>query len=218
VYERNQTTYELAEFAEESINAFIMALSVLNSIYLSTKSEGIANVNVVIFSVLGACAAWGLIDGVVQYVGIEVRRSRFRRLSKSLRSSMSLRQFTEHLQRNIDEDIVHNWGQDAVALLFENKADIAPLPAPSARRRDLTAFVSVVFVYLAVALLTIIPFLLLKSLYAAVVASNTVSTGTLFAIGYVWGRSTEHNRPWLLGLITALMAFVLLVVCLSLGG
>jgi VIT1/CCC1 family predicted Fe2+/Mn2+ transporter len=213
-----RATYELAEFAEESIGAFIMALSVLNSIYLSTRSEGITNVNVVIYSVLGACAAWGLIDGVVQYVGIEVRRSRFRRLSKALRTSMTLRQFTDHLQRNIDEDIIHNWGQDAVSLLFENKGDIQGPSLPSGRFRDLIAFLCVVFVYLASASVTILPLLLISRLHAAVVVSNFVSTVCLFAIGFVWGRSTDHDRPWLLGVITALTAFVLLVACVWLGG
>lgn len=216
MYQR--ATYELAEFAEEAIGAFIMALSVLNSIYLSTRSEGIANVNVVVFSVLGACAAWGLIDGVVQYVGIEVRRSRFRRLSKALRSSMSLRQFTDHLQRNIDEDIIHNWGQDAVAALFDNKGDIQAPPAPLGRSRDAIAFLSVLLIYLAAALVTIIPFLVISRLHVAVVLSNSVSTLCLFAVGYVWGKSTDHQRPWLLGVITALTAFVLLVTCVALGG
>jgi len=216
MYQR--ATYELAEFAEEAIGAFIMALSVLNSIYLSTRSEGITNGNVVVLSVLGACAAWGLIDGVVQYVGIEVRRSRFRRLSKSLRSSMSLKQFTDHLQRNIDEDIIHNWGQDAVSLLFENKGDIHEPSLPPGRIRDLIAFFSVLFVYLAIASLTVVPLLLIHKLHDAVVVSNSISTLGLFAIGFVWGKSTDHDRPWLLGLITAFTAFVLLVTCVSLGG
>ncbi|RYZ98630.1 MAG: hypothetical protein EOP11_20395 [Proteobacteria bacterium] len=216
MYQRS--TYELAEFAEEAIAAFIMALSVLNSIYLSTRSEGITNVNVVIFSVLGACAAWGLIDGVVQYVGIEVRRSRFRRLSKSLRSSMSLRQFTDHLQRNIDEDIIHNWGQDAVSALFEDKDEIREVPKPSARLRDAAAFLSVLFVYSLAALITILPLLLLSKLHSAVVVSNSISTLALFAIGYLWGSSTDHDRPWFLGVITAFTAFVLLVTCVALGG
>ncbi len=216
MYQRK--TFELAEFAEEAIAAFIMALSVLNSIYLSTRSEGITNVNVIVFSVLGACAAWGLIDGVVQYVGIEVRRSRFRRLSKSLKSSMSLQQFTDHLQHNIDEDIIHNWGQDAVAALFENKDDVQPRSARSSRLNDGIAFLSVLFVYLVASLVTVIPLFLVGSLYRAVVISNCLSTLFLFAIGYVWGQSTEHARPWLLGLITAFTAFALLLTCLALGG
>ena len=216
MYQRS--TYELAEFAEEAIGAFIMALSVLNSIYLSSRSEGVANVNVVVFSVLGACAAWGLIDGVVQYVGIEVRRSRFRRLSKALRSSMSLRQFTDHLQRNIDEDIIHHWGQDAVSALFDNKNDIQGSPDALNRGRDAAAFLSVIMIYLAAALVTIIPFLLIAQIHAAVVVSNSVSTLCLFAIGFVWGKATDHQRPWLLRGITALTAFVLLVTCVALGG
>ncbi|RZA09354.1 MAG: hypothetical protein EOP11_01945, partial [Proteobacteria bacterium] len=193
-----RSTYELAEYAEEAIAAFIMALSVLNSIYLSTRSEGITNANVVIFSVFGACAAWGLIDGVVQYVGIEVRRSRFRRLSKSLRGSMSLQQFTDHLQRNIDEDIIHNWGQDAVELLFENREEVAPGPVASARKRDFLAFFSVLFVYFFAATVTILPIVALSRLHDAVLVSNSVSTLFLFAIGYLWAHSTEHGRPWVL--------------------
>lgn len=216
MYQRG--TYEIAEFAEEAIGAFIMALSVLNSIYFSTRSEGITNVNVVALSVAGACAAWGLIDGVVQYVGIEVRRSRFRRLSKSLKSSMSLKQFTEHLQRNIDEDIIHNWGQDAVALLFGNKEAIESPPVASGRRRDLLALLTVIGVYLATAGVAIIPLYLIDTLHDAVVLANFVATLFLFAIGFVWGKSTEHGRPWLLGIITALLAFLLLVACLALGG
>lgn len=214
----NRSTYELAEFAEESISAFIMALSVLNSIYLSSSQEGIANVNVMVYSVFGACMAWGLIDGVVQYVGIEVRRARFRRLSKSLRGSMSLSQFTEHLQHNIDENIIHHWGQDAVAQLFEKKNQIESSGKTAARAKDFFAFACVILVYLLAATIVAAPLLLMNDLYSSVIASNIISTVSLFLIGYGWGKSIEHQKPMVLGLITALIGFLLLIACVALGG
>ncbi|MBY0316740.1 MAG: hypothetical protein K2Q26_14560 [Bdellovibrionales bacterium] len=214
----HRTHYEFAEFAEEAICAVIMALSVLNSIYLSSSKEGIVNINVMIFSVFGANFAWGMIDGVVQYVGIEVRRARFKRLSRSLRASMKLDQFISHLQHNIDEDILHTWGEDAVALLFTKKERLADPEKIILSSKDLLAFVGVMAVYLFAAIAVTAPLLIIHPSYNAVVTSNILATIALFAIGYGWGCSTEQNHPFYFGLIIAFVGFVLLGLCVSLGG
>lgn len=216
MYQRS--TYELAEFAEESISAVIMALSVLNSIYLSSSSEGMINANVMIFSVFGANVAWGLIDGVVQYVGIEVRRARFKRLSRSLRSSMNLDQFIAHLQHNIDDDIVHNWGEDAIALLFTKKEHLASPAKSISPWKDFFAFFGVMSVYLIAAIAVVAPLVIIQPIYNAVIISNILATTALFAIGYGWGRSIEQEHPIYLGLVTAFVGFVLLGLCVMLGG
>ncbi len=213
----SRTNYELAEFAEEAISAFIMALSVLNSIYLSSVSEGMANFNVAVLSVFGANLAWGIIDGVVQYVGIQVRRARFKRLSRSLRASMSLEQFISHLQINIDEDIVHSWGADAVQMLFAKK-DALPTQKISATYQDVFAFFGVLLVYALAAAFVTAPLFIIPNLYHALIVANALSTLGLFAIGYGWGKSIEQVSPMKLGFLTAFVGFMLLAVCILLGG
>ena len=216
MYQR--THYEFAEFAEEAICAVIMALSVLNSIYLSSSSEGMVNVKVMIVSVFGANLAWGLIDGVVQYVGIEVRRARFKRLSRSLRSSMNLNQFISHLQQNINEDIVHTWGEDAVALLFTQREQLAEPKTSLTPWKDVFAFFGVMAVYLIAATAVITPLFLIQPNYHAVITANILATTALFAIGYGWGKSIEQKHPIYLGLVIALVGFLLLGLCVLLGG
>lgn len=162
--------------------------------------------------------AWGLIDGVVQYVGIEVRRARFVRLSKSLKSSMSLAQFTAHLQHNIDEDIVHNWGEDAVAQLFAKKDELTSPTRSKSKTKDVLAFFGVMGVYLLAAGLSIAPLFVIADLYTAIVISNSISTVALFLIGYGWAKSIEQKRPMIMGLVTAFLGMVLLAICIALGG
>ena len=130
---------------------------------------------------------------------------------------MSLNQFISHLQHNIDEDIIHSWGADAVSLLFEKKEAIAEPAHTSTMRMDLFAFIGVFFVYLFTAVLIVAPLLFTKNLYSGVIVANIISTVALFVIGYSWGRSTETN-PLVLGTITALMGLALLSLCIYIGG
>ena len=63
----------------------------------------------------------------------------------------------------------------------------------------------------------VIPFMVMKDAMAALRVSNSVSLVMLYLAGFALGQYARY-RPWLLGLLMAIIGSVLVVITIALGG
>lgn len=172
------------------------------------------------FAILGAVAAWGIIDGVL-YVLSEVfaRNERYRllRYVQTGGEETAVAAIADELDF-ILEPITTEDQRDALYHDIRRHLRQAEPQAIGLQREDVVGAVAVVVLSVVAVLPSLLPLLLLPDNTAlAIRVSSVISILVVFAAGFSWGIHTDNN-PWKIGLILSFMCLSMVLVAVLLGG
>jgi hypothetical protein len=172
------------------------------------------------FAILGAVAAWGIIDGVL-YVLSEVfaRNERYRllRYVQTGGEETAVTAIADELDF-ILEPITTEDQRDALYHDIRRHLRQAEPQAIGLQREDVVGAVAVAVISVVAVLPSLLPLLLLPAnTLLAIRVSSVISIGVVFAAGFSWGIHT-HNNPWKIGLILSFICLSMVLVAVLLGG
>jgi VIT1/CCC1 family predicted Fe2+/Mn2+ transporter len=200
---------------------FTLAYDVL--IYLGVISSSFARGygRELFFTILGAVAAWGIIDGVLYVLGESLARTERYRLLKHIQTSDSEEEATAAIAEQLDfilEPITGSEQRDALYRDVLSHLSQAEPQKIGVRRDDVIGAVATAVLYVVAVLPSLLPLLLLPGNTAmAIRISNVVSLVVIFAVGYSWGIHTDTN-PWKMGVLLSSVCLAMVLVAAVLGG
>jgi hypothetical protein len=223
----------LGEFLDPIDAVFTIFFSILFAL-LFTLSYGILIYHGVISSsfaygygqelfvtILGAVAAWGIIDGVLYVLGEVLARSERYRLLQYVQTSDGEEEAAAAIAYELDfilEPITSD--EQRHALYHDIRAHLsqAEPQAVGIQHEDVVGGVATVLLSVVAVLPSLLPLLLLPDNTAlAIRISNVVSFIVIFAAGYSWGLHTDTN-PWKIGMLLSSVCLDLVLVAMALGG
>lgn len=171
-------------------------------------------------AILGAVAAWGMIDATL-YALTEVfaRRERYR-LLRYVQASDDDESAVAAIADELDfilQPITTEEQRDALYHDVLAHLSQAEPQAVGVQREDLVGAAAIVVVSVVAVLPSLLPLLLLSDTALAIRVSNLVSFVVIFATGYTWGVHTDAN-PWKTGLLLASVCLAMVLVAMLLGG
>lgn len=195
--------------------SFLIYHGVISSSFASGYGEEL------FLTILGAVAAWGIIDGVLYVLGSVLARSERYRLLQYVQSSKSEEEAATAISYELDFILEPITSSDQRQALYHDISAYLRQAEPQKvgmRREDVIGAVATVLLSVAAVLPSLLPLLLLPNNTAlAIRISNVISFLVVFATGYVWGQHTDRN-PWKLGLLLSSICAAMVVVAVALGG
>lgn len=173
------------------------------------------------FTILGAVAAWGFIDGVLYVLGGVLARSERYRLLQYVQTSNSEEEAATAIAYELDFILEPITSDEQRYALYHDLRIYLSQAEPRAvglQREDVVGGVATVLLSVVVVLPSLLPLLLLPENTAlAIRISNVVSFIVVFAAGYSWGLHTATN-PWKIGLLLTSVCLAMVLVAMLLGG
>lgn len=196
--------------ASEVAFAVLMVIIINGYVALSDLNTGfmyIVTVN------LGACLAWGTIDGLIYAISSSMKRNNLRSTLLRLKSSLKSDDILQGIKGSLDETFLAGFdGKGKEAIAREIAAHIPNISLQKSRvltREEVMGWLSIIGIYLLVGTLLALPFLILPDKVLAWLISNAAGVAWLFGYGMQLGRSAGKNR-WLLGSVMALVSILFL--------
>ena len=171
-------------------------------------------------AILGAIAAWGVIDGVLYALGeVFARRERYR-LLQYVQTSDSEEEAATAISYELDfilEPITSDEQRQALYRGMLTSLRQAEPQAIRLQRDDVVGAVATVLLSIVAVLPSLLPLLLLDNITLAIHVSNVVSLLVIFATGYSWGTHTGTS-PWKTGLLLASVCLAMVLIAALLEG
>ena len=171
-------------------------------------------------AILGAIAAWGIIDGILYALGVHFARRERYRLLQYVQTSGSEEEAATAISDELDfilEPITTDEQRQALYLGMLTTLRQAKPQAIRLQRDDLVGAVSTAVLSILAVLPSLLPLLLLDNITLAIHVSNAVSLLVIFATGYSWGTHTGTS-PWKTGLLLASVCLAMVLIAAVLGG
>lgn len=173
------------------------------------------------FTIVGAVAAWGIIDGVLYVLGEGLARRERYRLLQYVQTSDSEQEATTAIAYELDfilEPITSEAQRQALYQDIRAYLIQAEPQTIGVQREDMVGGVATVLLSVAAVLPSLLPLLLLPdNTMLAIRISNVVSFIVIFTTGYNWGLHTNTN-PWKMGLLLVSVCLAMVLVAILLGG
>lgn len=172
-------------------------------------------------AILGAVAAWGIIDGVLYVLAAVLSRSERYRLLQYIQTSESEEEAATAIAYELDfildpiasDEQRRSLYHDMVAHLSQAEPQEIGL-----QREDVMGALAATLLSVVAVLPSLLPLLLLPdNVSLAIRISNVVSFFVIFVTGYSWGIHTDTN-PWKTGMLLASICLALVLVAILLGG
>lgn len=188
---------------------------VISSSFASGYAQGL------FFTILGAVAAWGIIDGVLYVLGGVLARKERYRLLHYVQTSKSEEEAATAIAYELDfilEPITSD--EQRHALYHDIRAHLSRSEpqAVGLKREDVVGGIATLLLSVVAVLPSLLPLLLLPdNTSLAIRISSVVSLIVIFAAGYSWGRHADMN-PWKTGFMFSSVCLAMVLVAMSLGG
>lgn len=198
----------------EILFGLLMAVTIVGS--LSIATAGRDEVRTVLVGALGCNLAWGLVDAVMFIVRRLTEKNRNFTLAMQLKS-VDAATAQGIIARTLPPGVASLLGPAEIEAMHARLLAL-PLSRP---RLDMEDFLSAVGVFLLVVVATfpvVLPFLLVSELPKAMDLSRYITLAMLFAAGHGLGRYAGHARPFMTGVLMALLGAALIVAIMALGG
>ncbi len=171
-------------------------------------------------AILGAVAAWGIIDGVLYALGeVLARRERYR-LLHYVQTSETEEEAATAVAWELDFILEPITSDEQRRALYHDMLTYLRQAEPQAtglRRDDVVGAVATTLLAVLAVLPSLLPLLLLDNLTLAIHVSNVVSIVVVFATGYSWGNHTGTS-PWKMGMLLASVCLAMVLIATLLGG
>lgn len=192
--------------------AVIMVIIINGYVALSDLNSGFTYIVAVN---LGACLAWGIIDGLIYAISSSIERNNVHNKLLTLKTALKGDRAVEAVKASLGDTFLESFddaGKEAIA-----KEIIVHVPKASLgenkllTKDEVLGWLSIIGIYVAVGVLLALPFFIFQQKVLAWVVSNVVGVAWLFWYGVQLGKVAGKNR-WVLGLVLAAVSIVFLVL------
>jgi VIT1/CCC1 family predicted Fe2+/Mn2+ transporter len=177
-------------------------------------------VGTILLSALFCCIAWGLVDGIFYAWEAHYeldKRKKIQAASSASGDAGTLQQLVEDHLGDTLVDSLEDEDRKQIYQILEKKIPQVDLGSVSIRDDLLTVLIAFGLV-VGSSVIVMIPFLFVDPLLTAIVVSNITGIVLLFFMGYWREESAKISRKLVTGGITALIALIITVVTVALGG
>lgn len=180
--------------------------------------EGIrTEIHQIIFLIISACVAWGLIDGLTYAIGSSIDRGNQANLARKIQSEKNSDQAIEDIVGEFDGTYLSNFSEIDKRSIATEVLKKKPLVSDEKKKfitsHERNGLLSIMGIYLVAAGLLIFPYLIFPNRLDAWVLSNLIGIGWLFQYGYNAGKITGTKRI-LAGLLTSSVGIIFLILVL----
>jgi hypothetical protein len=193
-----------ADSLPEILVGLVMVIGVTSSARLDVirTDDGVGSLLVAAFA---TTLAWAIIDGSLSLLAALYDAGRWNLLVRRLRAAggdpVLRREAVRRLTGGVLDDRLATVEAAAVADALADAAERAPVRA-RVTAADVRTALAIAGIVLSSTIPPVLPFLLPLDPEPALWLSNALGVVSLFAVGYLWSRSTTLNR-WLLGIAVA---------------
>ncbi len=197
----------------EILFGLIMVLTITGTVGLETGSR-----KAVLSAGIGACIAWGIVDGIIYVYGNLLERGRIalaaQEASTCREEGCDLRKIKEELEDTI-VDTLSEREKHEVAMHIKER--LKPVENHThATKEDIQGGIAAGMLVFLSGIPVLLPFLFLDGIWAMRL-SSIIGFILLFAIGYRWGGYIGRSRFWT-GITMMGVVMVITGVVIALGG
>jgi VIT1/CCC1 family predicted Fe2+/Mn2+ transporter len=202
----------------EIIAGLFMVLIMINGLKLFSKDSPSINRLFFVFLIVAVNLLWGLFDGLMLIFTNLLEEGRYNKMISRVKSS-DKKLATELIKNELDDTIISRCDKGTKEQLIETvlnnlSSTQAILKKPKIFKDDIiAALICTFFVFLPC--IVILPFfLLINNLTLAILVSNIIGLGLLFAFGYKLGSCTDRNKI-ITGMIIMLIGLIIIIAAIA---
>lgn len=195
----------------ETATAVLMVIIINGYVALNNLTSGfifIVAVNI------GACATWGLIDGLIYAISSSIERNNIRNKLLLLKRYTKSPDALDKVTKSLDDTFLESFDQKGKETIA--KEIIINVPNASLdenlviTKNEFRGLLSIIGIYLVVGFLLALPFLIFPDKFLAWFVSNAFGVAWVFWYGVQLGKSAGKHR-WILGLVMVIVSILFLV-------
>jgi len=164
---------------------------------------------------IGACVAWGFLDGFTYAIGGSIDRGQETTLIRDIQSEKSSDKAVDKIIEDLDDTFLSRFTPKAkrtIALEVLKNSTEASIPKQHfMTREDLGGLASIIGIYLTAGVALSIPYVIIPNKIDAWILSNVLGIAWLFYYGFTVGKIVGTKRV-LIGLFTATAGIIFLVL------
>jgi VIT1/CCC1 family predicted Fe2+/Mn2+ transporter len=202
------------ERASEAIFGVLMALTFTGS--LNAATAGREEIGTMLLTAIGCNIAWGLTDAVMYLVAAVVEKRRGLTLLRSVRQTADIRAAHRLIADELPERIAGG-AREATLEAIRTTLVAVPEGKTALSAGDYKAALGVFGIVVLATFPVVVPFVVMRNVYAAMRISNGLAVATLYAFGHVLGKYSG-GKPWHYGVTIAAVGIVLVAIIMALGG
>lgn len=174
----------------------------------------------IIDAALACCIAWGLVDGIFYAWELNYDRKKMERLVALSKSQANEESALSLLDENLTDTIIGTLNDHDRAHLYSRllerirDVDVGRVPLKNSVITVLITFCLVV----GTAVIVLSPFALIPQVSTALLLSNALGIALLFFVGYWREEGLQLRMKFRSGIMTALVALIITIVTVYLGG
>ena len=196
----------------ETAFAVIMVIIINGYVAISKLNTGFLYIAVVN---LGACAAWGFVDGCIYFISSSIDRNTENNQLIRLKSLTSNESGITQAKATLEDTFLNTFdekGKDAIAREIIKHIPNAKIGTNKIiTRKEAQGWLSIILLYLGTGFLLALPFLVLPNKINAWLISNIAGCAWLFWYGTQLGRIAGRHRLFF-GLLLAAFGIAFLTV------
>jgi hypothetical protein len=200
----------------EMLFGLFMALTFVGAV--SAATAGRDEIRTMFITALGCNLAWGMVDAVMYLVRTITERGRTLTLAQAVRSAPDAETGRRYVERSLSEVAA---GLVTPAEIESVRGRIVALPSlperPALHREDALAALAIFLIVVAATFPVVIPFIVLKDVGTAMIASRAIALAMLFLGGLGLGRYAGYGS-WKAGFMMAGLGAALVTAITALGG
>jgi VIT1/CCC1 family predicted Fe2+/Mn2+ transporter len=205
----------------EIISGVFIVLILINNFEIISKNWALNNAVLFAFIIILINLIWGIVDGLSFIFTSLLEKGRYNRMISRVKSS-DKKLATEIIKNELDNTIISRCDKETkeqiIEAVFKNLSltSSAIIKKPKIFKSDIIgAFLCVFFVFLPC--IVILPFfLLINNLTLAILVSNIIGLGMLFAFGYKLGSCTDRNKI-ITGMVIMLIGLAIIATAIAFG-
>jgi VIT1/CCC1 family predicted Fe2+/Mn2+ transporter len=174
----------------------------------------------ILLSALFCCIAWGLVDGIFYAWEAHYelgKKKKLQALASSEKGEGQAREMVEDSLGDTLVDLLDDRDREQIYQIVHRKVPSLDLGKVSLKDDVMTILIAFGLV-VGSAIIVMIPFLLIGDVMKALVVSNTTGIILLFFMGYWREEEPAVSRKLITGGVTALVALIITLVTIALGG
>jgi VIT1/CCC1 family predicted Fe2+/Mn2+ transporter len=202
----------------EIVSGLFIVLIMINGLTFFSKDSLSINRTFFVFVIIAVNLLWGIFDGLMLIFTNLLEEGRYNKMISRIKSS-DKKLATELIKNELGDTIISRCDKGTREQLIETvlnnlSSTQAILKKPKIFKDDIiAALICTFFVFLPC--IVILPFfLLINNLTLAILVSNIISLGMLFAFGYKLGSCTDRNKI-ITGMIIMLIGLVIIVTAIA---
>ncbi|HSD57506.1 MAG TPA: hypothetical protein VLB04_04940 [Methanotrichaceae archaeon] len=177
-------------------------------------------IGVVLLSALFCCIAWGLVDGVFYAWEAHYELDKKKKLQAQVQSPVGEKKARELVEDDLGDtivDLMDEKDKEQIYQIVEKNVPGIDLGRVSPREDILTVLIAFGLV-VGSSIIVILPFLIFSPVMNALKISNITGIFLLFFMGYWREEDTRFTKKLITGGFTALIALIITIVTIALGG